>query len=106
MGKDNRYKISRPLRNYIKAELMNYTQVKSLLKDIKDTRALLIATKRVEAIERVFNSLSPADREVSDLIFISHYSQAKAECINISYKTYYNTMNKVIYLTAKEYDLI
>ncbi len=103
---DSRYRISRPLRVYIKAELMNYRQVKNLLKDIKDTRALLIATKRVEAIERVFNSLNPADREVSDLIFVEHYSQAKAECANISYKTYYNVMNKVIYMTAKEYELI
>lgn len=103
---DNRYRVSRHIRNYIKAELMNYEQVKNLLKDIEDTRALLIATKRVEAIERVFNNLNPADREVSDLIFIKHYSQAKAECLGISKHAYYNAMDKVIYLTAKEYNLI
>ena len=99
-------KIPWHVRQYVKNELMNYTSTKKLTKEVKDTRALLVATKRIESIERVFDSLSAEDRKVSDLIFVKHYTQAKAECEGIGYKTYYNVMNKVIYITAKELELI
>ena len=102
----DKYKTPWHVRQYVKNELMNYTSTKKLLKDVKDTRALLVATKRVERIEGVFEKLSEEDRKVSDLIFIKHYSQAKAECEGIGKTTYYNVMNKVIYYTAKELEII
>lgn len=100
------YKLPWHVRQYVKNELMNYTATKKLLKDVQDTRALLVATKRVETIEGVFRTLSKEDRTISDLIFIKHYTQAKAECEGIGKNVYYNVMNKVIYQTAKELELI
>jgi hypothetical protein len=102
----NENKIPWHIRQYVKAELMDYSSTKKLLKDVKDTRALLVATKRVEHIEAVFNSLTAEDRKVSDLIFIKHYTQAKAECEGIGKNVYYNVMNKVINKTAKELELV
>ena len=103
---DKKYKLPWHVKQYVKTELMDYTATKKLLKEVKDTRALLIATKRVEIIERVFARLNTEDRKVSDLIFIKHYSQAKAETEGIGKTTYYNVQNKVIYYTAKELELI
>ncbi len=103
---EKKYKLPWHIKQYVKTELMDYTATKKLLKEVKDTRALLVATKRVEIIERVFARLNTEDRKVSDLIFIKHYSQAKAETEGIGKTTYYNVQNKVIYYTAKELELI
>ena len=62
---------------------------------------------RLSQIESVLNSLNEEDREAAELIFIDKYTQAGAEVAKgISKAAYYNAMNKVIYLTAIEMDLI
>jgi hypothetical protein len=87
---------------------MEYKSNKKLMENYKgDTRALLIAATRINKIEKVLNGLNREDREVAEMIFLKHTSQSSAE-INkgISKAAYYNAMNKVIYLTAVEMDLI
>lgn len=94
------------VRQYVKAELMSYEKNKRGLDDIKDRRTRSRTAKRLKAIDRAFDSLNEYDREVSDIIFIRHYSQAKAEYEGIGYKTYYRVMSKVIYQAAIELEII
>lgn len=68
------------------------------------TRRLLTIESRLRSIEAVFKRLIPEEMEVVELIFKEGKSQIYTEINNnISKDTYYNTMNKVIYLTAKEF---
>lgn len=94
------------VRQYVKAELMAYEKTKRGLDGIKDRRIRNSTKRRLLAMDLVFNNLNEYDREVSDLIFIKHYTQARAECEGIGYKTYYRVMNKVLYQTAIELDII
>lgn len=100
----NRYKLPRHIRQFVKCELMNYQDNKRRLENYPgDTRSLLIASTRIAQIENVLNSLNKEDREAAEIIFIDHYTQAGAEVAKgLSKDAYYNAMNKVIYLTAKE----
>lgn len=104
----NKYKIPWHVRQYVKKELMDYKSNKKLVNKFKgDTRALILANMRLSQIESVLNSLNEEDREAAELIFIDKYTQAGAEVAKgISKAAYYNAMNKVIYLTAIEMDLI
>jgi hypothetical protein len=83
---------------------MNYQDNKRRLENYPgDTRSLLIASTRIAQIENVLNALNKEDREAAEIIFIDHYTQAGAEVAKgLSKDAYYNAMNKVIYLTAKE----
>ena len=96
------------VRQYVKKELMDYNHNKKLLEQYKgDTRGLILANTRLAQIESVLNRLNREDREAAELIFIQKYSQSKAEVTKgISKAAYYYVMNKVIYLTAVEMDLI
>ncbi len=102
------YKIPWHIRQYVKKELMDYKNNKRLLANYKgDTRGLILANMRLTQIENVLNRLNREDREAAELIFIDKYSQSGAEIAKgISKAAYYNAMNKVIYLTAIEMDLI
>ena len=104
----NKCKIPWHVRQYVKKELMDYKSNKKLVNKFKgDTRALILANMRLSQIESVLNSLNEEDREAAELIFIDKYTQAGAEVAKgISKAAYYNAMNKVIYLTAIEMDLI
>ena len=71
------------------------------------TKSLLIATKRVNNIERALNKLNEQEKKDVELIFFKGHSQVYAEMHdNISKDMYYNIMDKMIYLTAIEYDEI
>lgn len=71
------------------------------------TKSLLIATKRVNNIERALNKLTKQEQKDVELIFFKGHSQVYAEMHdNISKDMYYNLMDKMIYLTAIEYDEI
>lgn len=71
------------------------------------SRALLIVTNKIQKIEKVLNSLSEDEREIVEIIFFKGHSQIYAEMHdNISKNMYYYMKNKVIYLTAKEYNQI
>lgn len=104
----NKYKIPWHVRQYVKKELMDYKSNKRLLAECKgSTRGLILVNKRLEQIESVLQRLNKEDREAAELIFIKQYSQAGAEiAAGLSKAAFYNAMNKVIYLTAKEMDLI
>ena len=68
------------------------------------TRALLIATEKVNNIERALEKLSEEEQRDVNLIFFKGHSQVHAELYdNISKDMYYNIMDKMIYLTAIEY---
>lgn len=104
----NKYKIPWHVRQYVKRELMDYKSNKRLLAEYKgSTRGLILVNKRLAQIERVLQKLNKEDREAAELIFIKQYSQVGAEiAAGLSKAAFYNAMNKVIYLTAKEMDLI
>ena len=104
----NGYKIPWHVRQYVKKELMDYKSNKKLLKKYKgDTRGLILASTRINQIERVLERLNKEDREAADIIFIDKYTQSGAEIAKgLSKGAYYNAMNKIIYLTAVEMELI
>jgi hypothetical protein len=104
----NTYKLPWHVRQYVKTELMEYKGNKKLLSQCKgSTRALLLTQKRLEDIETVLERLNKEDLDVVKIIFFDKYTQAGAEVAkSVSKAMYYNTMNKVIYLVAKEMDLI
>lgn len=108
-----KYKVPLHIKNYVKKELYDYTKNKRLIKDLQkhntsiSTKTLLITTKRIDRIDTVLKNLNPEDKEIVNIIFFEQCSQAKAEAIYyISKDAYYNAMNKVIYLTAIELELI
>ena len=104
----NTYKLPWHVRQYVKTELMEYKGNKKLLTLCKgSTRAILLTQKRLEEIDAVLERLNKEDRDVAEIIFFDKYTQAGAETAkNVSKAMYYNTMNKVIYLVAKEMGLI
>lgn len=103
------------IRQYVKRELMDYKDNKKLVDKYKskgatykgDTRALILVLARLKHIENVLESLNKEDREAAEIIFIDQYTQSGAEIAKgLSKAAYYNAMNKIIYLTAREMDLI
>lgn len=105
--KDN-YKLPWHVRQYVKKELMDYKGNKRLIQKYKgNTRGLLLAKVRISQVESVLERLNKEEREVAEAIFIDQYTQAGAEtALHVSKSAYYTTMNKVIYLTAREMELI
>ena len=91
-GIKSKYQISRPTENKA-LKIVNLS-----------TRAMIEASKRIRYVENALKRLNEEDIEVAELIFRDGYSQKKAEIYKcISYDTYYNTKNKIIYYTALEY---
>ena len=71
------------------------------------TRALLIATEKVNNIDRALQKLTEEEQRDVRCIFFRGHNQRYAELYdNISKDMYYNLMDKMIYLTAVEYELI
>ena len=103
-----KYKIPWHIRQYVKTELLEYKANRKILNQLNGhTKALLLAERRLRQIDNVLDSLNDEDREVAEIIFFEKYSQAGAETAkNVSKAMYYNCMNKVIYLVAKEMELI
>lgn len=104
----DRYKTPWHVRQYIKTELLEYKDNRRILSTLQgNTKTLLLAEKRLNQIDKVLDSLNKEDRDVAETIFFEKYTQAGAEVAkNISKAMYYNCMNKVIYLVAKEMELI
>ena len=104
----SRYKLPWHIRQFVKRELMDYKANKRLVNNYKgDSRNLILVSTRLNHIDNVFNALNEEDREAAELIFIDHYTQAGAEVAKgITKDMFYNTQAKVIYLTAKEMELI
>lgn len=113
------YKLKRHLRNYIKQELYDFNRNKQILKDLQrslinesanptiTSKTLLIISKKINSIERVYNSLNEEEQEMFNIIFSKGCNQQYARTYyNVTKDMYYNAMNKIIYLTAKEYEQI
>ena len=109
-----KYKLPLHIKNYVRQELYDYKKnIKSIQELQKKepneiiTRTLLIATQKINQIENVLNRLSKEEQELIEIIFFKKTNQAKAETYYyISKDAYYNIMNKMLYLTALEFDLI
>ena len=74
------------------------------ISELMSTKRILTAEKKIRGIERAFARLAKEEMEVVELIFKEGKSQIYAQMNNgISKDTYYNTMNKIIYITAIEF---
>ncbi len=104
----NKYKMPWHVRQYVKTELLDYKTNRKILDRLEgNTKALLLAERRLKQIDKVLDSLNEEDRETAEIIFFEQYTQAGAEMAkNVTKAMYYNCMNKVIYLVAKEMELI
>lgn len=109
-----KYKLPLHIKNYVRQELYDFNKNKLLLKELEKknsseivTRPMLIATQKICLIENVYNKLNDDEKELVKIIFFKKTNQAKAETYYyISKDAYYNMMNKMLYLTALEFDLI
>lgn len=110
----SKYKLPLHIKNYVKQELYDFKKNKKLVENLQKqsqkeiiTRTLLIATQKIIKIENVLNKLSKEENELVEIIFFKKTNQTKAETFYyISKDAYYNIMNKMLYLTALEFDLI
>ena len=105
-----KYKLPLHIKNYIKTELYDYKKNKKLLNKINNntsTRTYLLAIQRINKIDKVLNSLPKEDKQAVEKIFFEKHNQVYAEMNdNITKDMYYNIKNKMIYLTAIEFELI
>lgn len=104
-----KYKLPLHIKNYIQTELYDYEENKKIIKKLenKSTRSILLSIQRLSKIEKVYNNLSPEDKDAVKKIFFEKHNQVYAEMNdNITKDMYYNVKNKMIYLTAIEFDLI
>lgn len=109
----SRYKLPLHIKNYVKQELYDFKKNKKLLEALQKnssettTRTLLIATQKINLIENVIKNLSKEEQELVEIIFFKRNNQVRAETYYyISKDAYYNIMNKMLYLTAIEFNLI
>lgn len=104
----NNYKVPWHVRQFVKKELMDYAHNKKMMQNFKgDSRSLIIINSRLNAIDNVVDRLNEEDRKAFDMIFVDKYTQAGAEIAKHYGKdAYYRAMNKIIYLTAIELDMI
>ena len=101
--------VTKELNDYQKNKLkvQALLQEASTAKSLISTKSILIATQRIHKIETVFNRLHDEDKKAVELIFFKQHSQIYAQVNdNITKDMYYNAKNKMLYLTALEFDLI
>lgn len=109
-----KYKLPLHIKNYVRQELYDFKKNKKMIEELQKrnsneivTRSLLIATQKINSIEIVLKNLSSEEKELIEIIFFKKTNQAKAETYYyISKDAYYNIMNKMLYLTALEFNLI
>lgn len=105
-----KYKLPLHIKNYIQTELYDYKKNDKLIKKLENntsTRTYLLAIQRLNKIEKVLNNLPKEDKEAVKKIFFERHNQVYAETHDgITKDMYYNIKNKMIYLTAIEFDLI
>lgn len=108
-----KYKLPLHIKNYVKTELYDYKTNKKIISELekdnkfKRTRTYLLTLQKINRIDKVLRSLSKEDKEAIKIIFFEKHSQVYAEMNdNLTKDMYYNIMNKMIYLTAIEFELI
>ena len=93
------YKLSKETKILMDREFRQYKENKRLLNFLNQ--------KRMEYIEKIFNNLTPFEKQMYDYIFAKNYDWAFCEThFNISKSTYYNLYNKFINSLAKEWGLL
>lgn len=97
------------VKKYYKRELYQYRKNKDILDDIiakkekANTRNILFLHRRIENIETVISKLNSFEKEVFDMIFNQNCDWLYCKTVrNIDKSTYYNIINKCIYLLAEE----
>ena len=71
------------------------------------SRSILIVTRKLQNIDNALAKLSKEEKEIAEIIFFKGHKQVYAQMHdNVSKDMYYNIMNKTIYQTAIEYDVI
>ena len=102
--------MQKDIKKRMERELYQYYSNKKLLNRIKreskdiSTRRFLYLEQRITYIENVIASLNDFEKKMFDIIY-----KDKADCTycqtyhNISKSTYYNIINKCIFLLAKEW---
>lgn len=71
------------------------------------SRSILIVTRKLQNIENALKKLNKEEREIAEIIFFKGHKQVYAQMHdNITKDMYYNVMNKTIYLTAVEFEVI
>lgn len=105
-----KYKLPFHIKKYIQTELYDYDKNKKLIKTLEDstsTRSFLLAYQRVTKINNIYKNLPEEEKDAFEKIFIEKHNQVQAEMKdNITKDMYYNIKNKIIYLTAIEFELI
>lgn len=105
-----KYKIPFHIKKYIQTELYDYEKNKKLIESLEQstsTRTFLLAYQRINKIDKIYTNLPEEEKEAFKKIFIEKHNQVYAEMNdNITKDMYYNIKNKIIYLTAIEFDLI
>lgn len=80
----------------------NPTEQKAI--KLRSTRSLLAIERKLTYIENAISRLNKEEKEVFEIIFKEKHNQKMAETYKyIQKETYYNTYNKIIYLTALEF---
>ena len=97
------------VKKYYKRELYQYKKNKERLDDIiinkqkANTRNILFLQQRLENIETVISKLDSFEKEVFDMIFNQNMDWLYCKNFKrIDKSTYYNIINKCIYLLAEE----
>ena len=98
------YYVPKNTKNFVKTEIFEMKKNKKDLENIdikgKRSRTLIKIEERILAIEKTFRELNPEDRKIAEMIFFEKLSRGKLEAMGIGRRTYYNIMDKVIYLAA------
>lgn len=101
-------KLAKEIKKYYERELKQYSKNKKMLETASrnnkiNTRTILFLQNRMENIETVIKQLNPFEQEVFDMIFNKKYDWLYCKTMkNIDKNTYYNILNKAIYMLAKE----
>ena len=101
-------KLPKEIKQYYERELKQYSQnkkrlEKALQENRTSTRTILFLENRINNIETVIKQLNDFEQEVFDMIFNKKYDWLYCKTMkNIDKNTYYNILNKAIYMLAQE----
>lgn len=100
-----KYRLSKESKKFYERELHQYWENKKKICNLnKNSRVIIYLQERINYIETVIKKLKPFEKEIFELIFKENadwkYCKVKK---NIDKNTYYNILNKAIYLLAKEF---
>ncbi len=101
-------KLPKETKRYYERELKQYSQNKkrlerALQENRTSARTILFLENRINNIETVLKQLNEFEKEVFDMIFNKKYDWLYCKTMkNIDKNTYYNILNKCIYMLAEE----